>query len=74
MLSVGMKTGGATVEISRTMPENAREHTYYLNHLYHIPKEFCVLLERYMPIHVYLFTIARILKQPRSPSNDEWTM
>lgn len=53
MLSVGMKTGGATVEISRTMPENAREHTYYLNHLCHIPKEFCVLLERYMSIHVY---------------------
>lgn len=53
MLSMGMKTGVATLEISSTMPENAREHTYYLNHLYHMPKEFWVLLERYMAIHVY---------------------
>ena len=76
-LLVGMQIGAATVESSLELPQKIKNGTVLIlsdSTSGNLPKETQnTNLKEYMHLYIAaLFTIAKILKQPKCPSVDEW--
>ena len=79
-LLVGMQSGAATVESSVEIPQKIKNGTAFdpaISLLGIYPKECKTLIPKNTSISLFiaaLFIIAKIWKQPKCPSIDEWTI
>ena len=75
VLLVGKQTSAATLENSMEFPQKVKNTTQLYHYWVFIPKKMKKLIWKYICAVMFivaLFTIARIWKQRKCPSIDEW--